>query len=69
MLTNYHSPLKGGYHLELNMIGMLDEEDVSKYRILIVSMNWIVTLGELILCLQQIYFQDALVSLAIDTSK
>ena len=46
-LRNYHSQLEGSYHPELDMTDILDEEDVSKYRILIGSMIWAVTLGRI----------------------
>ena len=44
-MRNYHSPLEGGYHPELDESELLDEEGISGYRMLIGSMNWAVTLG------------------------
>ena len=44
-LKNYHSPLEGGYHPELDTSELLDEVGISQYRMLIGSMNWAVTLG------------------------
>ena len=44
-LKNCHSPLECGYHLELDKSEMIDEDKVSKYRILIDSLNRAVTLG------------------------
>ena len=44
-LRNYGSPLEGGYHPELDTSELLTGSDVSKYRMLIGSANWAVTLG------------------------
>jgi len=44
-LKNYHSPLEGGYHPELDQTDLLDEEGITNYRMLIGSLNWTVTLG------------------------
>jgi len=45
-LKNYHSPLQGGdYHPEQDESELLDDVDISKYRMLIGSINWPVTLG------------------------
>ena len=46
-LSNYHSPLEGGYDPKLDMSDMLDKEEVSKYRMLMRSMNWAVSLGRI----------------------
>jgi len=44
-LRNYHSPLEGGYHPELDTSDLVSDKDISKYRMLIGSLNWAVTLG------------------------
>ena len=44
-LRNYGSPLEGGYHPELDTTDLLPEDQVSRYRMLIGSANWAVTLG------------------------
>lgn len=44
-LKNYHSPLEGGYHPELDDSNYLGDDEVSKYRMLVGSMSWAVTLG------------------------
>jgi len=44
-LRNYHSPLEGGYHPELDTSDLVCDEDISKYRMLTGSLNWAVTLG------------------------
>ena len=44
-LRNYHSPLESGYHPELDDSCYLSDEDVSRYRMLVGSMYWAVTLG------------------------
>ena len=44
-LRNYHSPLEGGYHPELDETDLVDEVGISQYRMLIGSLNWAVTLG------------------------
>ena len=44
-LRNHHSPLEGGYHPELDTSTLVSDEDISKYRMLIGSLNWAVTLG------------------------
>ena len=44
-LKHYHSPLEGSYHPELDQTDLLDEDSISKYRMLIGSLNWAVTLG------------------------
>ena len=44
-LRNYHSPLEGGYHPELDQSEFLTGDDISKYRMLVGSLNWAVTIG------------------------
>ena len=44
-LRNYHSPLEGGYHPELDDSALLDGSEISKYRMLTGSLNWAVTIG------------------------
>ena len=44
-LKNYHSPLEGGYHPELDESNYLSDEEISKYRMLVGSMSWAVTIG------------------------
>ena len=34
-LRNYHSPLEGGYHPELDTTELLDKEEITKYRMLV----------------------------------
>ena len=43
-LKNYHSSLEGGYHPELDISEMIDKDDISKYRMLIGSLVWLVNL-------------------------
>ena len=38
-LKNYHSPLEGGYHPELDDSNYLNDEEISKYRMLVGSMS------------------------------
>ena len=44
-LRNYHSPLEGGYHPELDDTEFLEGDDITKYRMMVGSLNWAVTLG------------------------
>ena len=44
-LRNYESPLKRGYHPELDRTVLLVGDEISKYQILVGSANWTVTLG------------------------
>ena len=44
-LRNYGTPLEGGYHPEIDTSDFLVGIDISKYRMLIGSANWAVTLG------------------------
>ena len=44
-LRNYHSPLEGGYHPELDESEFLTRDDISRYRMLTGSLNWAVTIG------------------------
>ena len=46
-LKSYHSPLEGGYHPELDNTPLLEEEEISKYRMLTGSLNWSVTIGRI----------------------
>ena len=46
-LRNYHSPLEGGYHPELDDSELLEGSDISKYRMLTGSLNWAVTIGRI----------------------
>ena len=42
---NENSPIKGGYHPKLDLTDMIDDDKVSKYYMLIGSLNKAVTLG------------------------
>ena len=44
-LRNYHLPLEGGYHPKLDSSDLLQGDEISKYRMLIGSLNWAVMLG------------------------
>ena len=44
-LKNYHSPLEGGYHPELDQSEPLSTSQIPKYRMLVGCANWAVTLG------------------------
>jgi hypothetical protein len=44
-LKNYGSPMDPEYHPELDTSSLLQPDDASKYRMLIGSLNWTVTLG------------------------
>ena len=44
-LRNYHSPLEGGYHPELDETELLVGPEISKYRMLTGSLNWAITIG------------------------
>ena len=44
-LRNYGSPLPDGYHPEIDTSPLLVGDEVSKYRMLIGSLHWVITLG------------------------
>jgi len=44
-LKNFGSPLESDYHPELDVSGLLSSDDTSKYRMMVGSLNWVVTLG------------------------
>jgi hypothetical protein len=44
-LRNYNAPMQSEYHPELSTAALLDSDMASKYRMMIGSLNWMVTLG------------------------
>ena len=44
-LRNYGSPMEQEYHPKLDESALLDLDDISKYRMMVGSLNWMVTLG------------------------
>ena len=44
-LRNHGSPLPDGYHPEIDTLPLLVGSEVTKYRMLIGSLNWAITLG------------------------
>ena len=44
-LKGYMNPLDPNYHAEIDDSNFLVGEDISKYRMMVGSLNWLVTLG------------------------
>jgi hypothetical protein len=59
-LRNYHSPLEGGYHPELDESEFLTGDDISRYRMLTGSLNWAVTIGRVDMMFVRIYERNIL---------
>ena len=44
-LKGFMNPMDPNYHAEINDSDSLKGEDISKYRMMVGSLNWLVTLG------------------------
>ena len=44
-LKNYNNPMDPSYHAEVDNSDFLEGDDISKYRMMVGSLNWLVTLG------------------------